>query len=112
MATYVPAAFYATGVVSVTSTATYYSLPASTTAIIRTILGQSSAASHTFTVDLGTADAAQQRIIDAYALTASVPAIFNGWWVNGTSSISAIGLKSDTATANIVIGSVSGYTYT
>lgn len=54
------------------------------TYIMRTISVQTNAASKTFTLSIG-ADAAGTRIFDAYALTANIPAIFNGWWVKAGS---------------------------
>lgn len=53
------------------------------TYIIRTLHVQSAAA-RTFTLSIG-ADAAGTRLFDAYALTANIPAIFNGWWVKAGS---------------------------
>ena len=54
------------------------------TYIIRTIHVDTNASSKTFTLSIG-ADAAGTRLFDAYALTASIPAIFNGWWVKAGS---------------------------
>ncbi len=96
---------------SITSTAAYQSSSAATTGILRTIHAQSAAASHNFTVDTGGADAAQTRLFDAYALTANIPAIFNGWWVVPATVTSWLGYKSDTSGANIVMLTIGGYTY-
>lgn len=54
------------------------------TYIIRTLHVQTNATSKTFTLSIG-ADAAGTRLFDAYALTQSIPAIFNGWWVKAGS---------------------------
>ena len=60
------------------SAVTYYD-PSSVVGIMRTIQFSASAASKTVTLSNGT-DAAGTRIFDALALTANVPAIYNGWW--------------------------------
>lgn len=111
MATYTPAALIP-AMTSVTSTAAYAASTASTTGVLRTIHAQSNAASHNITITLGGADAAQTRLLDAYALTANVPAIFNGWWVRAATADSWLGYKSDTSGANIVIATAGGYAYT
>lgn len=109
-ATYNPAALVP-AMTSITSTAAYQSSTASTTGVLRTIHAQSNAAAHNFTVTAGGADAAQTRLFDAYALTANVPAIFNGWWVVPATVNSWLGYKSDTSGANIVMLTIGGYTY-
>ena len=96
---------------SITSTAAYQSSSAATTGILRTIHAQANAASHNFTVDTGGADAAATRLFDQYALTANVPAIFNGWWVVPATVTSWLGYKSDTSGANIVLLTIGGYTF-
>ena len=110
MAAYNPAAIVP-GMTSVTSTAAYVTSTASATAILRTIHATSSAGSHSITVTLNGADAAATRLLDAYALTASVPAIFNGWWVAPVTAASGVGYKSDTATGSIVMLTIGGYVY-
>ena len=84
----------------------------SETGVLRTIHAQSSAAAHSITVTTGGADAAATRLFDAYALTALVPAIFNGWWVVPATAASWLGYKSDTATGSIVMLTIGGYVYT
>jgi hypothetical protein len=111
MATYVPAALVP-AMTSITSTAAYQTSTASTTGVLRTIHAQSAAAAHTFTVTTGGADAAATRLFDAYALTANVPAVFNGWWVVPATVVSWLGYKSDTATGSIVMLTIGGYSYT
>ena len=96
---------------SITSTAAYQSSSAATTGILRTIHAQANAASHNFTVSTATADAAATRLFDAYALTANVPSIFNGWWVVPATTTSWLGYKSDTSGANIVLLTIAGYTF-
>ena len=110
MAVYTPAALVP-AMTSVTSTAAYQTSTASTTGVLRTIHAQSSAASHSITVTTGGADAAATRLFDAYALTALVPATFNGWWVVPATVVSWLGYKSDTATGSIVMLTIGGYTY-
>lgn len=82
MATYTPK-----GLVPITeltnAAATVYTVPGATTAILRTIHVLANSSAKTFTLALDT-DAQSKRIFDAYALTANVPAIFNGWWVVAT----------------------------
>ena len=96
---------------SITSTAAYQSSSAATTGILRTIHAQANAASHNFTVTTGGADAAATRLFDQYALTANIPAIFNGWWVVPATITSWLGYKSDTSGANIVLLTIGGYTF-
>lgn len=96
---------------SITSTAAYQSSTTATTGILRTIHAQANAAAHNFTVTTGGADAAATRLFDQYALTANIPAIFNGWWVVPATVLSWLGYKSDTSGANIVLLTIGGYTY-
>jgi hypothetical protein len=56
-----------------------YTVPGATTAVIRTIVAETASAAKTMTLSIGT-DGAGTRLFDAYALTANVPSIFNGWW--------------------------------
>lgn len=110
MATYTPAALVP-AMTSVTSTAAYQTSTAATTGVLRTVHAQSSAASHTFTVSTGGADAAATRLFDAVAITQSNPSIFNGWWVVPATVVSWLGYKSDTATGSIVMLTIGGYTW-
>lgn len=109
-AAYTPAALVP-AMTSITSTAAYQSSSAATTGVLRTIHASANAASHNFTVSTGGADAAATRLFDAYALTANVPAIFNGWWVVAATITSWLGYKSDTSGANIVLLTIGGYVY-
>lgn len=109
-AAYNPAALVP-AMTSVTSTAAYQTSTAANTGVLRTIHAQSSAAAHSITVTTGGADAAATRLFDAYALTALVPAIFNGWWVVPATVTSWLGYKSDTATGSIVMLTIGGYIY-
>lgn len=56
---------------------------AGTFGIVRTFVIETVTAARTVTLQQGAtaADTAAQRIFDAYALTANVPFIQNGWWV-------------------------------
>jgi hypothetical protein len=110
MAVYNPAALVP-AMTSVTSTAAYQTSTAANTGVLRTIHATTSAGAHTITVTTSTADAAGTRLFDAYALTASVPAIFNGWWVVPATTVSWLGYKSDTATGSIVLLTIGGYLY-
>jgi hypothetical protein len=75
--------------------------------IIRTWHFDSTAA-RTVTISFG-ADAAGTRLFDAYTLTASVPAIFNGWWtLTGSASANDIRGQSSATTVVMLAG---GYTY-
>jgi len=109
-AAYNPAALVP-AMTSVTSTAAYQTSTAANTGVLRTIHATTSAAAHSITVTTGGADAAATRLFDAYALTALVPAIFNGWWVVPATVVSWLGYKSDTATGSIVMLTVGGYLY-
>jgi hypothetical protein len=109
-AAYNPAALVP-AMTSVTSTAAYQTSTAANTGVLRTIHAQSSAAAHSITVTAGGADAPATRLFDAYALTALVPAIFNGWWVVPATVVSWLGYKSDTATGSIVMLTIGGYVY-
>lgn len=110
MASYNPAALVP-AMTSVTSTAAYQTSTAANTGVLRTIHATTSAAAHSITITTATADAAATRLFDAYALTASVPAIFNGWWVVPATTVSWLGYKSDTATGSIVMLTIGGYIY-
>jgi len=110
MAAYNPAALVP-AMTSVTSTAAYQTSTAANTGVLRTVHMQTSAPAHTMTVTVSTADAAVTRLFDAYALTASVPSIFNGWWVVPATTLSWLGYKSDTATGSITMLTIGGYLY-
>lgn len=110
MATYTPAALVP-AMTSLTSTAAYQTSTAATTGVLRTIHAQANAASHTFTVSTGGADAAATRLFDAYALTANVPSTFNGWWVVPATAASWLGYKCDTTAGSLVMLTVAGYTF-
>ena len=115
MATYTPVALVPfTSHSSVSSTGTYTASSALTTGIIRTITcgtGQATTAIN-FTVTLQTADAAATRLIAAYVLTASVPAVFNGWWVQPVTAVSGIGMLTSATALSIATGTIAGYAYT
>jgi len=97
---------------SVTSTAAFQTSTAANTGVLRTIHAQSSAAAHSITIEVGTlGDVAAARLFDAYALTALVPAIFNGWWVVPATAVSWLGYKSDTSGGSIVMLTIGGYIY-
>jgi hypothetical protein len=109
MATYTPLNLIGPAA-SLTTSVTAYVSPAATNGIIRTISACANAAGHSVTIALG-ADAAATRIIAAFALSANVVQVWNGWWVTAQNSAHAIDATSDTASANVVIGSVNGYQY-
>lgn len=66
--------------------ATVYTTPGATVAVMRTIQAQVAAGGHSFTLSRG-ADGATTRLFAAFALTANVPSIFNGWWALTAASI-------------------------
>jgi len=109
MATYTPKALIGPAA-SLTTTVTGYTSPAATNGIIRTISACANAGGHSLTVSLG-ADAAATRIIAAQPLTANQVYVQNGWWVTAQNTSHAIDASSDTASANVVIGSIDGYEY-
>jgi hypothetical protein len=109
MATYTPKEIVAATSLTATPGSSVYTQPAATKSIIRTINAQSPNAAHSFTLSRG-ADAAGTRLFDAYALTAKVPAIFNGWWViEGINAAHAIDANADAV--NQVVLTVGGYEY-
>lgn len=75
--------------------------------VIRTVHAQSAASGKNFTLSIK-ADAAGTRLFDAYALTANIPAIFNGWWVFQGSA--AHDLDASCAATAVNLG-VYGYDY-
>lgn len=110
MATYTPAQLIpVTSLDSTTIAAAKYSAPASTTGIIRTIQVMPQATAN-FTLSLGAA-AAGTRIFQSVAVSASVPSVYNGWWVTAPNSADAINVHCNVTSANSVLGSVGGYSY-
>lgn len=109
MATYTPKNLIGPAA-SLTTTPVAYVSPAATNGVIRTISATANTAGRSLTVSLG-ADGAATRIIAAQPLTANVLFLVNGWWVTAQNSANAINASSDTASANVVIGSISGYEY-
>ena len=107
MATYTPAAVV--GMTSLTASAGTSLLTGSggTTYIIRTIHVDTSGTGKTFTMSIG-ADAASTRLFDGYALSQSVPAIFNGWWVKPGAGAHDIDGNCSATTVTLM---ASGYTY-
>ena len=77
MATYTPKPLATQVALAASNTAVY--TPSAVTGIIRTIQAETTAAGKSFTLSIGT-DGAGTRLFDAFALTANVPSIFNGWW--------------------------------
>lgn len=100
MAVYTPKALVEQ-VALTTSNATYYTATA-VTGIARTIQFSTPSAAKTVTLSLK-ADAAGTRILEAYALTANVPTILNGWWVI-TASATVQALVSATAASLGIYG--------
>lgn len=109
MATYVPTQLKAT--TALTTSAADLVKPASLhTSIIRTMIINANTTARTVTLNMATstADAAATRFLDAYALTANVPFIFNGWLVADTTTW-LVGLASHAGST--VMFSASGYDY-
>jgi hypothetical protein len=90
----------------------YYTSPASTSGVIRTVIAcaNASASSPSFTFCIGT-DGAATRVIAAFALTLNLPAIWNFWLLTAQNSANACGVSGSDNTANHVISSVGGYQY-
>lgn len=107
MATYTPAAIVPVTALTATPGTSVLTGSGGTTYIVRTFHFSTSATSKTVTVSFG-ADAAGTRILDAYALTQAVPAIFNGWWVKAGAGAHDIDASVSATTAQIM---ASGYTY-
>lgn len=107
MATYTPAAVIPITSLSASGGTSVLTGSGGTTYIIRTFQFDTNAASKTVTLSLG-ADAAGKRLLDAYALTASVPSIFNGWWVVAGSGAHDIDANCSATTVTLYGG---GYTY-
>lgn len=105
MAVYTPKELVAATQLTNTA-ATVYTVPGATTAIMRTIHAQSATAAHTFTLSRGT-DAAATRLFAAYALTANIPAIFNGWWAVAAAAI----VQANADVSTVVVLTVSGYEF-
>ena len=100
MATYTPKALVEQ-VALTNSNATYYTATG-VTGIARTIQFSTPSSGKTVTLSLK-ADAAGTRILEAYALTANVPTILNGWWVI-TAAATVQALVSSTAASLGIYG--------
>jgi len=94
---------------STTTSAMKYSAASATTGIIRTIQ-MNAVGANAFNVSLG-ADATGTRIFSQVAVSANVPAVYNGWWVTPTNSADAINILATTTSATPMNGFVSGYSY-
>lgn len=108
MATYVPKNLIGPAA-ALTSSVTYYTSPAATNGIIRTISANASTTSITLTISLG-ADAAGTRILAAQPLINANVFTLNGWWVTAQNSANAIGGSSN-GTGTQCVCSISGYEY-
>lgn len=108
MATYTPVTLIGPAA-ALTATVTYYTSPASTNGIVRTISAVANTTAITFTISLG-ADGAGTRIISGQALTQAQVFVLNGWWVTAQNSANALGASSN-ATGTNCVASVSGYQY-
>ena len=107
MGTFTPKALVPVTQLTASAGTSVYTQPASVTSIVRTIHVIAASAAKTFTLSFG-ADAAATRLFDAYALTANVPSIFNGWWVTpGTHAAHEIDANASAVTSVQLI--VSGY---
>lgn len=108
MATYTPAAVVGMTSLSATPATSLLTGTNGVTYVIRTIHVDTSGTGKTFTFSVG-GDAAGTRLFDAYALSASVPSIFNGWWVKAGSG-AAHDLDGN-CSATTVTFMASGYTF-
>lgn len=100
MAAYTPASI--AGPTALTATPGTQVVAAFSTNVIRTI-HFSASASKTVHFSIG-ADGAATRLLDATAITAAVPLIYNGWWVTALRCDGDV----NSTTAQIY---VAGYTY-
>lgn len=100
MAAYTPASI--AGPTAMSASGGTQIVAAANTNVIRT-LHFSSSATKTVTFSIG-ADAVGTRILDAVALTANVPLIYNGWWVTALRCDGNV----NSTTAQVY---VAGYTY-
>ena len=108
MATYTPVAVVPMTSLVATAGTSVLTGTSGTTYVIRTIHVDTSAASKTFTMSIG-ADAAGTRLFDAYPLTVSQPAVFNGWWVKaGSGAAHDIDASCNSVTVTLFAG---GYTF-
>src|SRR5689334_4658875 len=104
MATYTPAAVIGMTSLSASGGSSVLTGTGGHTYIIRTFHVQSAAA-RTFTLSIG-ADAAGTRLFDALAVTANVPAVYNGWWVKAGSGAHDIDANCSATTVTLL---ASGY---
>lgn len=108
MAAYTPVAVIPTVSLAATAGTSLLSGVTSTVYIVRTWHLDTSAASKTFTISNG-ADAAGTRLFDAFALTASIPAVYNGWYaVTAAGGQHTFDGNCNSATVVLLAG---GYTY-
>lgn len=107
-AVYTPAAVVAQGSLGTGAGTSLLTGTNATVYVMRTIHVDTSGSGKTATMSIG-ADAAGKRLLDAYALTASVPFVMNGWWVF-TGSGAAHDLDGNCNSTTVACG-VAGYSY-
>jgi hypothetical protein len=107
MAVYTPSAVVPMTSLTATPGTSLLTGAGGTTYIIRTWHVQANSSNKTFTVSLG-ADAAGTRLWDAFALTANVPSIFNGWYVKAGAGAHDIDGNCSATTVTLL---ASGYTF-
>jgi hypothetical protein len=108
MASYTPVAVVPMTSLAATAGTSLLSGVTGTVYVVRTWHVDTSGAAKTFTVSVG-ADAAATRLFDAYALTTSVPAIFNEWLpITAVGGAHTIDGNCSAATVTLMAG---GYTY-
>lgn len=81
---------------------------AGTFGVVRTIVADTPTAARTLTIEQGSvaADTVAQKILDAYALTANVPYVLNGWFtVQNNDYFEGYANNTD------INGAAYGYTY-
>src|SRR6185295_1641034 len=106
-AVYTPATVIAQAGLSASGGTSLLTGSGGTTYIIRTWNVQANSAAKTFTVSIG-ADAAGKRLYDAYALTANVPLISNGWWT--VAGAGAHDIDGNCSATTVSLGAF-GYTF-
>ena len=87
MATYTPATLitakaFGNGAANIATWRYQNTAGAGTFGVVRTLIVNTPSASRTVTIEQGAtaADTVAQKILDAYALTASIPLVLNGWY--------------------------------
>jgi hypothetical protein len=113
MATYVPATLITAklmgnGAANIATWRHQNTVGANSFSIVRTAVFNTATAARTVTVEQGStaADTAAQKILDAYALSANVPYVLNGWY-----TVQNNDYFEGFANAADIVGAAYGYTF-